>query len=95
MRLQPKVRTPSTHLALLPPSARTLAVFPHELVTMIIKNLNIRSLRALEYTNKIARDFITSVRPVFANVHGQAPQTLAAAVALDVPYSTEFLHKML
>lgn len=78
-----------------PPSLGILGAFPDELLTIIVKNLNISSLSAFDSTNQTARDFVQSIRPALAHVNGQAPQILAAAVALNLPYSIEVLDRML
>ncbi|MCJ1344966.1 hypothetical protein MMC31_003171 [Peltigera leucophlebia] len=78
-----------------PPSLGNLEALPNELLTMIIKNLSISSLSALDSTNQPARDFVNSIRPALAHVNGQAPQILEAAAALDLPYSIEVLDKLL
>lgn len=81
--------------ASLHPSLGNLEAFPAELLTMVVQNLNISSLSAFNSTNQTARDFVNSIRPALAHAHGQAPQILEAAVALDLPYSIEVLDKML
>lgn len=77
------------------PSLGKLGVFPDELLTIIVKNLSINSLIAFESTNQAARDFVQSVCPALAHVNKQVPQILAAAVALNLPYSIDVLDKML
>lgn len=78
-----------------PPSLGILGTVPDELLTIIVQNLNISSLSAFDSTNQTARDFVQSIRPALAHVNVQAPQILAAAVALNLPYSIEVLDKML
>ena len=77
------------------PSLGNLGVFPDELLTMIVKKLNLSSLSAFSSTNQTAKDFVQSIRPALAHLNEQAPQILAAAVTLNLPYSIEVLDKML
>lgn len=91
--LPPSSVNPSSSSPL--PSLGTLNTFPDELLTMIVKNLDISSLSAFDSTNQTARNFVESIRPSLAHVHGQAPQILAAAMALDLPYSIEVLDRLL
>lgn len=86
---------PSSPSSPSPPSLGILGAFPDELLTIIVKNLDISSLSAFDSTNQTARDFVQSIRPALAHVNGQAPQILAAAVALNLPYSIEVLDRML
>lgn len=84
--LPPSSVNPSSPL----PSLGILNAFPDELLTMIVKILDISSLSAFDSTNQTARNFVESIRPTLAHVYGQAPQILAAAVALDLPYIMRF-----
>lgn len=77
------------------PSLGKLDVLPDELLTIIVKNLSINSLITFKPTNQAARDFVQSVCPALAYVKKQVPQILAAAVALDLPYSIDVLDKTL
>lgn len=77
------------------PSLGILATLPDELLAIIIKSLNISDLSDFEKTNKTAKEFVRWVCPALAHAREQVPQILAAAVALDLPYSIEVLDKML
>lgn len=92
---EPSSIDPSSPSSSSTPSLGILNVFPDELLTIIVKYLDISSLSAFDSTNQTASDFVQSIRPALAHFNGQAPQILAAAVALNLPYSIEDLDKML